>query len=78
MPSVQHARGTRASLDALAGTNALLPGQIYVLTDTKQLAVALSPATFEVYSPVAGSTKITVSNAAPSAPSVGDLWVDTN
>jgi hypothetical protein len=32
---------------ALAGGNALLPGQIYLLTDEDRLAVALTTSTFE-------------------------------
>ncbi len=49
MPSVQHLRGTRAALDALAGTSDLLPGQIYVLTDGRRIAVALTTSTYETF-----------------------------
>jgi len=41
MPVIRHKRGTRAALDALAATNALIVGQIYVITDEKgRLALA--------------------------------------
>lgn len=46
MPDVQHKRGTRAALNALATTNGLKPGQLYVLTDEGRIAVALTPSTF--------------------------------
>lgn len=49
MPSVQHLRGTRAALDALAATSDLLPGQIYVLTDGRRIAVALTTSTYETF-----------------------------
>lgn len=49
MPSVQHIRGTRAALDALAGASGLLPGQIYVLTDQARIAVALTTSTYEAF-----------------------------
>ena len=46
MPSVQHKRGTRASLDSLAATASLLPGQIYLVTDEGRIGVALTTSTF--------------------------------
>ena len=49
MPDVRHKRGTRAALVALAGTNGLKPGQVYVLTDENRLAVALTASTFETF-----------------------------
>ncbi len=76
MTDVQHKRGTRAALDALAGSNELLAGQIYLITDENRLAVALTASTYETY--VKGSTMVTVGTAAPTSPAVGDVWVDTN
>ena len=55
MPTVRHKRGTRAALDALAGTNGLLAGQIYVITDEQRLAVALSAS---AYSALAKTSEI--------------------
>lgn len=49
MPAVQHARGTRAALDALAAAGQLLPGQVYVLTDQARLAVALTDSTYQAF-----------------------------
>lgn len=49
MPSVQHMRGTRAALDALASSSGLLAGQIYVLTDEDRIAVALTTSTYETF-----------------------------
>lgn len=49
MPSVQHKRGTSAALTALASANGLLPGQLYVLTDTNRIAIALTVSTFETF-----------------------------
>lgn len=49
MPDVQHKRGTRAALDALAGAGGLLVGQIYLITDEDRLAVATSVGAYETY-----------------------------
>jgi hypothetical protein len=49
MPNVQHKRGTRAALVALAGSAGLLPGQVYILTDESRIAVALTASTFETF-----------------------------
>lgn len=49
MPSVQHRRGTSVALTALASANGLLPGQLYVLTDTNRIAIALTVSTFETF-----------------------------
>ena len=40
MADVQHKRGTRANLDALATANGLLAGQVYVITDEDRMAIA--------------------------------------
>lgn len=52
MPDVQHKRGTRSALDTLAGTNGLLPGQVYLITDEDRLAVALSASAYETFAKV--------------------------
>lgn len=46
MPGVRHKRGTSANFQALVTGNSLLEGELYLLTDTKQVAVALSANTF--------------------------------
>lgn len=40
MPNIQHKRGSRASLDALAAANGLLVGQVYIITDESRIAIA--------------------------------------
>lgn len=40
MPSFAHKRGTRAQIDAAAGTNILRAGEIYLITDEARLTVA--------------------------------------
>jgi hypothetical protein len=40
MPDVQHKRGTRANLEALATANGLLQGQVYVIDDEDRIAIA--------------------------------------
>lgn len=49
MPNVQHKRGTRASLDALAASGALRAGQLYLITDEERIAAALSASTYQAY-----------------------------
>lgn len=46
MPDVQHKRGTRAALNALAAAGQLKPGQFYLLTDEGRIAAALTTSTF--------------------------------
>lgn len=72
MPNIQHKRGTRAALDALVSSSQLLTGQIYFITDEKRLAVATGVNSYVLHTPVH------VGTIAPSSPSTGDLWVDTN
>lgn len=82
MPDVQHKRGTRAALDALATGGGLKAGQIYAITDESRLALALTASTYQTFTKdgeaVAGvgTAKITVSSTAPASPATGDLWVD--
>ena len=47
MPDVQHKRGSRANLNALAAADGLLIGQIYVITDENRLAVATTTGTYQ-------------------------------
>jgi len=49
MADVQHKRGTRAALNALAAANSLLPGQLYVITDESRIAVADTVSTYTAY-----------------------------
>lgn len=49
MPNIQHKRGTRSALDALAAANNLLVGQVYVITDEDRLAVATSVSTYQTF-----------------------------
>ena len=58
MPDVQHKRGTLAALTALAAANQLKTGQIYVLTDSERLAVALSPSTFQQFAKISEPLQI--------------------
>ena len=44
----QHPRGTRAALNALAASNSIKPGQVYLITDESRLAVGLTASTYEV------------------------------
>lgn len=85
MPSVQHARGTKFALDALAAGNSLLPGQIYVITDENRIAVALTVSTYETFAkeseagggggvPVGGTTGQVLAKA--SATDYDTAWVD--
>lgn len=77
MPNIQHKRGTRLALDTLASGSGLLTGQVYVITDEfGRIAVATSTSTYDTF--VLGSTRVTVGTTAPSSPTIGDVWVDTN
>lgn len=49
MPNLQHKRGSRAALDALATGGGLLAGQIYVITDQNRLAVATSASAYTAF-----------------------------
>lgn len=49
MPDVQHKRGTRAALDALASADGLLPAQIYLIEDEDRIAIATSSGSYETY-----------------------------
>ena len=76
MANIQHKRGTRANLDALAGSSGLLSGQVYLITDESRIAIATSTSAYETF--VKGGVKITVGTTSPSTPAIGDIWIDTN
>jgi hypothetical protein len=49
MPNVQHKRGTRAALDALAAAGSLRAGQLYLITDEQRIAMAVSGSAYQAY-----------------------------
>ncbi len=49
MPNVQHKRGTRAALDALAGAGALKAGQLYLISDEQRIAIAISGSAYQAF-----------------------------
>jgi hypothetical protein len=51
-------RGTRAALNALAGSSAIIPGLIYHLTDENRIALGLTSTTYEVYSKLSEVTSL--------------------
>ena len=57
MPNIQHKRGSRTDLDALAGTSGLKEGQVYVLSDEDRLTVATSTST---HTPVAKEAELPI------------------
>lgn len=77
MPDIRHKRGLMSAFVALAAANGLKPGQIYVITDTKQLALAVTSSTYDLYIR-GGEQGVTVSDTAPSTPYEGQLWFDTS
>lgn len=75
MADIQHKRGTKSALDTLASGGNLKVGQIYVLTDTKQIAIATSTTAYDLYTR-ASELGVTVSATAPSSPYTNQLWLD--
>ncbi len=75
MADILHKRGTKSALDTLAGSSGLKVGQIYILTDTKQIAIAVTTSTYDLYVR-AGELGVTVSASAPSTPYTNQLWLD--
>lgn len=49
MPTIRHARGTRAALNALASNSLLVPWQLYVLADEGRVAIATSTSTYQTF-----------------------------
>jgi hypothetical protein len=75
MPNIQHKRGTRAALDALASSSALLPWQLYGITDESQIALATSASTYVIVGAGGGAGY----HVGPTAPDPEDfpLWFNT-
>ena len=65
---------TAAAFAALAGSAGLVPDRIYRLTDTKQMAIATSASTYDLWSR-AGEQGIVVSATAPASPYLNQIWV---
>jgi len=49
MPTIRHARGTRAALNALASNSLLVPWQLYVISDESRVAIATSTSTYQTF-----------------------------
>lgn len=49
MPNVQHKRGTKAALDALATSSSLRVGQLYFITDQSRIAIATAVNAYQVF-----------------------------
>lgn len=49
MPTIRHARGTRAALNALASSGRLVPWQLYALSDEKRVVIATSTSTYQAF-----------------------------
>ena len=47
MPTIRHARGTRAALNALASGGLLVPWQLYALSDENRVVIATSTSTYQ-------------------------------
>jgi hypothetical protein len=63
MPSIRHARGTRAALDARATAGTLKSGEVYLISDEGRIAIGTSSTTYqafkkeqEAYTPVSSIT----------------------
>lgn len=75
MADILHKRGIKSALDTLASGGGLKIGQIYILTDTKQIAIATSTSAYDLYIRAA-EAGVTVSATAPSTPYTNQLWLD--
>lgn len=73
MADIQHKRGTEAAFIALAAATGLKVGQIYILTDTKRIAIATTTSAYDLYTR-AGEQGVTASDTEPSSPYEGQLW----
>ena len=65
---------TSAAMASLAGSAGLVVDRIYRLTDTKQIAIATSTSTYDLWIR-AGEQGFVVSATAPAAPYVGQVWL---
>lgn len=81
MPNIQHKRGTRANLDALAGSSGLIVGQVYVITDESRLAVAITASTYQAMAKQGegggggGTQEVFVQQTRPAEPGPWSWWV---
>ena len=80
MPNVQHKRGSRAALNALAASNGLLVGQIYFITDEDRLAVGLSVSSYQAMAKQgegggAGAQQVFVQQTRPVEQGPWTWWV---
>lgn len=80
MPNIQHKRGTRAALDALAASSGLVPWQVYAISDESRLALALTTSTYQTFLKTGegggGGAGYYVGSVAPD-PATYPLWFDT-
>jgi len=82
MPNIQHKRGTRAALDALAASSGLVPWQVYAISDESRLALALTASTYQTFLKTGeaggggGGAGYYVGPTAPD-PGVYPLWFNT-
>lgn len=65
---------TSAAIASLAAGSGLVADRIYRLTDTKQIAIATSTSTYDLWNR-AGEQGFVVSATAPAAPYVGQVWL---
>lgn len=75
MADILHKRGTKSAFESLATAGNLKNGQIYILTDTKQIAIATGTSSYDLYAR-ASEVGITVSATAPPSPYLNQLWLD--
>lgn len=74
MPNIQHKRGTRAALNALASSNSLLVGQIYFITDENRLAIATSASAYESLAKQSESGSVTWNLTTITLPDKGGVF----
>lgn len=75
MATIQHARGTRAALDALASGGLLVPWQLYALSDENRVAIATSTSTYQAFAKEGeggGSSSVTVAQGTVSPATYGE------
>lgn len=65
---------TAAALAALAGSAGLVVNHIYRISDTRQIAIATSASTYDLWSR-AGEQGVVVSATAPATPYINQIWV---
>ena len=79
--TMRQKRGTRAQIDAAAAADGLVQGEVYLITDEGNLAMATGTGTYETYVKAAGFTamvRLTESAyAALSPPDAGTVYIVT-